>query len=311
MAVLDSLYLAGGIVAATAIPIYIFARLGRKLRVLNSSEERVLILGASSGVGRAIAQQYARRGARVCIVARRAEKISALAAECGKGCIWEVADFTAAEDMVRVRDTILRKWDGLDTLHVCAGVSALQPVMALTGVQSAEQDAGNSGIENAADIARRASQGNFIGPFVAAVTFIPMLTRTSTTPSILLVSSVAAVVPAPTRALYAATKASSLLLFQSLAIEHPGIAFTFVLPATIEGNFRASAVDAGPVLEADPNKYGLKTEYVAKRCIEAVDGRVTGNVVLPWFPYALAHHLYYLIPSFIERRAAKKYNFPS
>lgn len=136
-----------------------------------------------------------------------------------------------------------------------------------------------------------------------------MLIRTSPSPSILLVSSVAAIIPAPTRALYAATKASSLLLFQSLAIEHPQIAFTFVLPATIEGNFRASAVDSGPVREADPNKHGLKIDYVAERCIDVVDRAVTGNVVLPTFPYALAHRLYLLWPSFIEKQARKKYNF--
>lgn len=138
-----------------------------------------------------------------------------------------------------------------------------------------------------------------------------MLTRTSTCPAILLVSSMAALVPAPTRALYAATKASSLLLYQALAIEHRDIAFTFILPATIEGDFRASAVDAGPVRESEPNKHGLKIEYVATRCIDAVDNGVRGNVIMPWFPYALGHYLYYLWPSLIEKKAAKKYNFPA
>lgn len=138
-----------------------------------------------------------------------------------------------------------------------------------------------------------------------------MLRRTSSSPSILLVSSMAALVPAPTRALYAATKASSLLLYQALAIEHPEIAFTFILPATIEGGFRASAVDAGPVRESDPNKKGLKIDYVAARCIDAVDNGTRGNIILPRFPYAIAHHLYYLFPSFIEKQAAKKYGFPA
>lgn len=137
-----------------------------------------------------------------------------------------------------------------------------------------------------------------------------MLSRTSKAPSILLVSSVAAVVPAPTRALYCSTKASSLLLYQALAIEHRDIAFTLLLPATIEGNFRASAVDSGPVREADPNKHGLKIDYVARRCIDAVDRGVKGTVILPWFPYRFAHLLYLVWPGVVERGAAKKYNFP-
>lgn len=137
-----------------------------------------------------------------------------------------------------------------------------------------------------------------------------MLTRTSTAPAILLVSSLAALVPAPTRALYAATKASSLLLYQALAIEHRDIAFAFILPGTIEGDFRASAVDSGPVREADPNKHGLKINDVAAKCIDAVDKGVRGNIMMPWIPYFFAPSLYNVWPSLVERVAARKYNFP-
>ncbi|KAI1212108.1 NAD(P)-binding protein [Annulohypoxylon truncatum] len=277
------------------------------------TDERVVIVGASSGLGRVVAKRYAARGANVCVVARRAEQLAALAGECGEKCFWVAADFSDVGDMVRVREELIAKWGGLDTLYVCAGVSAVQPVMSLAGVGPGEiDDAGDAGIRHAVDIAARATQGNVYGPLVAALTFIPMLLRTSVSPSILLISSIAALVPAPTRALYAATKASSLLLFQSLAIEHPKIAFTFVLPATIQGNFRASAVDADATArEAGPNQRGLKLDYVADRCVDAVDQQVRGNVVIPKFPYAIAHHLYYIWPSFIEKQARKKYNFES
>ncbi|KUI61456.1 11-beta-hydroxysteroid dehydrogenase-like 3 [Cytospora mali] len=306
----ERLYILGALVAL-ALPAIHLLRRTRSLcrqRHFSSSPERVLILGASSGVGHDIARKYARRGARLCVVARRAEKINALAAECGDNCIGVAADLGVVEDMARVRQTIEKAWGGLDTIHIVAGVSALQPVMALAGSEGKE-DATIEGIQNAKDIAGKAVQGNMMGPLVAALTFIPMLTRTSACPAILLVSSMAALVPAPTRALYAATKASSLLLYQALAIEHRDIAFTFILPATIEGDFRASAVDAGPVREDNPNKHGLKINYVAARCINAVDSGVTGNVIMPWFPYAFAHHMYYLWPSIVEKKAAKKYNF--
>lgn len=297
---------------AVVLPVLFIRRRFRSQRKdsrIKTTDERVLILGASSGVGRAIAKQYAARGARVCVVARRLDEISALAAECGGRSIGEAADFTKVDDMVRLRDRLLSEWGGLDTIQICAGVSALRPIMALTGDQPPGVDASASGIQTAVDTAGRAVQGNFFGPLVAALTFVPMLTRTSVSPSVLLVSSVAAVVPAPTRALYAATKASSLLLYQALAIEQPKIAWTFLLPATIQGNFRASAVDGGPVREVDPNKHGLKIDYVAQRCVDAVDRGLSGNIILPWFPYALGHFLYYIWPSFVERGARKKYNF--
>ncbi|KAI0426524.1 short-chain dehydrogenase [Xylaria sp. FL1042] len=278
--------------------------------LVQQTEERVLILGASSGLGRTLAKQYAARGARVCVVARRNEPLVTLAEECGDRCLPFVGDFTEAADMEKLRGQLLRQWGGLDTMHVCAGVSAVQPVMALTGIKSSDEDPDVLDVQHAVDIVERATESNFFGPVIAALTFVPMMKRTSASPAILLVSSIAAVVPAPTRGLYAATKAASLLMFQSLAIEHPEIAFTCILPATIEGNFRASAVDADPTQTTDEtNKKGLKVEYVAKRCAEAVDQGLRGNVVIPWIPYAIAHHLYYIWPSFIEKQARKKYNF--
>jgi short-subunit dehydrogenase len=134
-----------------------------------------------------------------------------------------------------------------------------------------------------------------------------MLSNTSKSPSILLVNSLASVIPAPTRTLYASTKAASLVLYQALSMEHPRIAFTVCMPSTVQGDFRASAVDAGPVRERDPNTHGLKREYVAQRCIQAID-KGEKTVFIPIF-MRFAHLLYWIWPSFIESEAKKKYNF--
>ena len=44
--------------------------------------ERVIVLGASSGIGRSTARQYAERGARVIVVGRRSALIEEVAKEC-------------------------------------------------------------------------------------------------------------------------------------------------------------------------------------------------------------------------------------
>ena len=68
-------------------------------------------------------------------------------------------------------------WCGLDTLIVTAGVSALQPLMAVAGVEMSTPDivgsqASPEGVQHAVNAANAAVKGNFIGPYVAAVTFV-------------------------------------------------------------------------------------------------------------------------------------------
>ena len=98
------------------------------------------------------------------------------------------------------------------------------------------------------------------------------------------------------------------MLYQALAIEHPNIAFTNVIPSTVEGDFRASAVDGGAVREADPNKHGLKRVTVARRSIRGIDVGEK-DVLIPYAMVRFGHFGYWLWPSFIEGFARRKYNF--
>lgn len=54
----------------------------RRKKSIPLADERVLVIGASSGVGREIALSYARRGARVAIVGRQAENLQRVLEEC-------------------------------------------------------------------------------------------------------------------------------------------------------------------------------------------------------------------------------------
>jgi len=290
----------------------------QRTKSIPHAKEHVLILGASSGVGRVLALQYAARGARVCIVARREDELKKAHAECldvaekDGQVIMAVMDASDAVQMVNLRSRLEKEWGRLDTLLVVAGVSALRPLLEIAGVTREgkkfnPQDCTLSGLQDGVRIAHAAMQGNYVGPLVAALTFIPFMTGASPSPSILLLSSVASVIPPPTRALYASSKSAALMLYQALAIEHPEITFTNILPGTIEGDFRASAVDGGPVRESNPDQHGLKREDVATRCIEAVDK--CERSVFMGTKYKWAHLMYWIWPTVIERVATKKYNF--
>ncbi|KAI9450502.1 hypothetical protein BJY52DRAFT_1302195 [Lactarius psammicola] len=251
----------------------------RRPELVPHSEERVLILGASSGIGRVLALKYAERGAKVCVVARRSAELELVQSECEAvvrvpEAVFSVcADFTDAEALIAVRNKIEEKWHGLDTLAISAGVSALRPVLEIAGVSgvSAATQPTADGVQRVADVALAAIKGNYVGPLLSVVTMIPLMKSTSASPSVLLVSSLGAAIPAPTRAIY------------------------------------ASAVDGGPIREADPNQSGLKREAVAERCMRAVD---TYEKIV-FFPiiYRYAQYLWWLWPSYVERKASKKYNY--
>ena len=79
--------------------------------------ERVVVLGASSGIGRSIARQYAERGARVCIVGRREALVNEVVAECQsirdimssdkqENVFGVAADFANVDDMIRTRTIV-------------------------------------------------------------------------------------------------------------------------------------------------------------------------------------------------------------
>lgn len=83
----------------------------RRFLKISKNEERVLILGASGGIGRAIAHIYAARGARVCIVGRRKTQVDDVVAECSvasgtRSAFGVVGDFSNVDDMIRVRDAL-------------------------------------------------------------------------------------------------------------------------------------------------------------------------------------------------------------
>ncbi len=90
---------------------------------MNSQPKRVLITGASSGIGKATAFRFAREGWEVCLVARRKELLDQIHAELPAGqhlvCPGAYEQPDTAE---RLRAAIAGAWGSLDVLVNSAGV---------------------------------------------------------------------------------------------------------------------------------------------------------------------------------------------
>jgi short-subunit dehydrogenase len=86
----------------------------------------MLITGASSGIGRCLAEDAAKRGALLALVARSADKLEELARSLtarGATAIAVPGDITSAEDRQRVLRTVVSCFGGLDVLINNAGVA--------------------------------------------------------------------------------------------------------------------------------------------------------------------------------------------
>ena len=85
---------------------------------------RVLVVGASSGIGAAVAQHAMSQGARVCVAARRAEKLAELCQ--GNGAARAVAaDLSDLSDCRRIVTEAVAHLGGLDLLVNAAGAGTL------------------------------------------------------------------------------------------------------------------------------------------------------------------------------------------
>ena len=83
--------------------------------------------GASSGIGRGLAEQAARAGARVIVTARSADKLEELVARLtaeGADATALPADLTSDAERRRLLDAVTQRFDGLDVLVNNAGVAS-------------------------------------------------------------------------------------------------------------------------------------------------------------------------------------------
>jgi NADP-dependent 3-hydroxy acid dehydrogenase YdfG len=117
-----------------------------------------VITGASSGIGEATARAFAADGHRLALLARRADRVRALAGELGNGALAIEADVTDRESIVAAAERVQQELGGADILLNNAGVMLLGP---FTSGQRAEH--------------RQMVETNLLGAMTATEVFLDQL----------------------------------------------------------------------------------------------------------------------------------------
>lgn len=218
---------------------------------------RILITGASQGIGRAMALAAAQRGARVLVAARSESLLNELTAEIRKagGTVEPViADVTNAEDRQKLVDAAQRAFGGLDILVNNAGIGA-------TG-QFAEA---------AEERLRKIFEVNFFGVTETIRLFIPML-KQGVKPAIVNISSIAGKRGIPSRSEYSASKFAIQGFSEALRAElaKDDVDVLVVNPGLTQTNFSQNMLEQKARVKLDHLR-GMTAEQAADATLRAIE----------------------------------------
>jgi len=193
----------------------------------------IVITGASSGIGAALAEKLARKGHRLSLAARREKELGEVAGRCGPGHLAVVTDVTKMEDMQRLRDATLERFDRIDVWVNNAGRGISRKVLEVTDCEFDE-------IINV----------NLRSVLYGMQVIIPYFRRRGRGHLVNLSSYLSIVPQVSYRSIYSAAKSAVNSLTESLRIDlrdsHPDIAISLVLPGGVSTDFAKNALGGSP-----------------------------------------------------------------
>jgi short-subunit dehydrogenase len=250
---------------------------------------RVLVTGASQGIGRALVVEAAKRGAKVLAAARSQALLDELAAEVRStsGTIETVAaDVTKPEDRQAMVDAAVRHFGGLDVLVNNAGIGATAHFM-----------------DSNADVLRQIFETNFFGLTETTRVFLPLL-KQGVTPAIVNISSVVGKRAWPARSYYSSSKFAVAGFSESIRAElaKDGIDVIVVSPGLTQTNFSKNMLEQKAKLQLDHMR-GMTSEQVAVATLRAIErGSADVTLTLKGKLLVLVNRF---IPWFIDWKAKK------
>lgn len=253
------------------------------------ANKRIIITGASSGIGKALTMEAAKRGARVLATARNAERLASVVAEANRagGDVQQVlADVTEPFDRERIIQAVEQHWGGLDILVNNAGI----------GATGHFQYAGPERL-------RKIMETNFFAVCELTRLAIPLL-KEGNDPAILMINSVAGRRAIPSRSEYSASKFALMGFTEALRAElaKDFIEVTTVSPGLTESGFEEHMLEnnARHSLHAQRSMSANQCAGLVLDALERRRGEVT--LTLKGRMLVLVSRLF---PRFVDRQMAR------
>lgn len=229
---------------------------------MNFKGKTVVITGASSGIGRALAYEFAGRGSNIVIGARQVAKLEEVAAEIkqtGGAVAFCEVDVSKESDCEKLINTAVSAFGGIDILICNAGIS----MRALFD-------------EVDLNVLRQLMDVNFWGTVYCTKYALPYLQKNKGT--VVGVSSVAGLHGLPGRTGYSASKYAMTGFLETVRIENlkKGLHVMVACPGFTSSNVRFAALTADGSHQGEtPRKEEkmMSAEEVAKRIAKGISRR--------------------------------------
>lgn len=255
---------------------------------MNLKGKVVVITGASSGIGMALAQTYAGHGAAVVMAARSIDKLHEIASQIesagGRAAVVE-ADVSCESDCRRIIVTAVESFGRIDVLICNAGIS----------MRALFDDVDLSVLHKLMDV-------NFWGTVYCTKYALPYLQ--SSHGSLVGVSSVAGIHGLPARTGYSASKFAMTGFLETIRIENlkKGVHVMVACPGFTASNVRFAALTANGTNQGESpreeNKM-MSAQEVAQRIIRGVERRQ--RTVLMEFNGRATTFLKKFFPAFLDK----------
>lgn len=218
--------------------------------------KKILIIGGSSGIGKATAHAAARAGARVIIAGRAQERLDSAKAEIGgdvETCVLDVRD-------PREMDFCFKEMDGFDDLVVTATEEYDVPF-----------------IESDLDAAKKAFETKFWGQFAAVQSSVPFIAERG---SITLFTGVAGRSVVRGQCVVAAANSAVESLVRSLSVELSPLRVNAVAPGDLKMEEDEDPERVRSIAESVPVRRAGERNDVAQAVLFLIENQyVTGTVL--------------------------------